>query len=163
MGNLTGFDARTIEPSQSYEPVPPGEYDAAIMSSEMKPTKDGKGVFLELVFKILGGQYQNRELRSRLNMQNENQTTVAIAQGQLSSICRAVGVLTPTDSSELHMKALRITVKTKRRDDNGELTNEIKGYKPRLAQPVASPQMLATSDAVAQYNTAPAKLEPWKK
>jgi hypothetical protein len=163
MGNLAGFDARTIEPSQGYDLIPPGDYDAVIIASEMKPTKDGKGVLLALDFKILGGQYQNRQIRSNLNMQNENSTTVEIAQGQLSAICRAVGVLTPTDSSELHMKPLQITIKTVKRKDNGELANEIKGYKPRSAQPVASPQVLATADVVAQYNAAPAKLEPWKK
>jgi hypothetical protein len=117
---------------------------------------------LALDFKILGGQYQNRQIRSNLNMQNENSTTVGIAQGQLSAICRAVGVLTPTDSSELHMKPLRITIKTVKRKDNGELANEIKGYKPRSAQPVASPQVLATADVVAQYNAAPSGA-PWKK
>jgi hypothetical protein len=36
--------------------------------------------------------------------------------------------MTPRDSSELHNVPLVITVKCKKRDESGEITNEIKGY-----------------------------------
>ena len=37
-------------------------------------------------------------------------------------------MIQPDDSAELHDLPLVITVRTKRRNDNGEMTNEIKGY-----------------------------------
>ena len=45
----------------------------------------------------------------------------------------AVGVLAPKDSVELHNLPLLITIKLKKREDTGELTNEIKGYATKEA------------------------------
>ncbi len=55
----------------------------------------------------------------------------AIAQAELSAICRAVGVLTPGDSVELHNLPLVINVKCRKREDSGDVTNEIRGFSKR--------------------------------
>jgi len=128
MANLNGFNATEVEPTTTFEPLPAGKYLAAITESEMKPTKSGSGSYLQLTFTILEGEYKNRVLWARLNLNNPNATAVKIARGELSAICRAVGVLQPRDSVDLHNLPLVITVKLKKRDDTGELTNEIKGY-----------------------------------
>jgi len=128
MANLNGFNANEVEPTTTFEPLPAGKYLAAITESEMKPTKSGSGSYLQLTFTILEGEYKNRVLWARLNLNNPNATAVKIARGELSAICRAVGVLQPRDSVDLHNLPLVITVKLKKRDDTGELTNEIKGY-----------------------------------
>ena len=137
------------------------------MSSEMKPTKSGNGSYLNLEIQILSGPYQNRRLFEKLNLHNPNATAVQIAAGTLSSICRAVNVLEPQDSSELHMKPLRISVGVRKREDNGEMTNVIKSFKPRSSQPVATQpgmansRQLATADVVASYSTN--GKAPWQK
>jgi len=131
MADLHGFDANQVEPNTEFELVPAGKYLAAIVASEMKPTKAGNGSFLELQFQLLEGPYKGRHLWARLNLDNPNPTAVQIARGQLSAICRAVGVLTPQDSQELHNLPLEISVKVKRRDDTGDMTNEIKGFGKR--------------------------------
>ena len=82
-------------------------------------------------FEIIEGEYAGRKVWARLNLENPNETAVAIARGDLSAICRAVGVLTPNDSDELHDIPLVIKVVAKKRQDTGELTNEIKGYLAR--------------------------------
>lgn len=128
MANLNGFDANTVEPTTEFEAIPAGKYLAVIVASEMKPTKAGTGSYLELTFQVLEGQYKNRNLWGRLNLDNPNTVAVQIAKGELSAICRAVGVMTPKDSFELHDLPLVITVKCKKREDTGEVTNEIKGY-----------------------------------
>lgn len=130
MADLSGFDASTVEPNQGFEPLPAGEYQAVIVASEMKPTKAGTGRYLELQLQILNGKYQNRKLFDRLNIDNPNEQAVQIAKGTLSAICRAVNVLTPKDSSELHNKPLTISLKVKN-DDKGNPQNEVNGYKPR--------------------------------
>ena len=136
MGNLQGFDATQIEPSEDFDVLPAGNYLALISSSEMKPTKAGDGQYLNLTFQIIEGQFQNRLLWHRLNLVNPNQTAVNIASAELAAICKAVGVLVPSDSSELHNIPMEIKVKVKRRNDTGEMQNEIKAFKKR-EQPAA--------------------------
>jgi len=128
MANLNGFNANDVEPTTNFEPIPAGKYLAAITESEMKPTKSGTGSYLQLTFTILEGEYKNRVLWARLNLNNPNATAVKIAYSELSAICRAIGVMQPRDSVELHNLPLVITVKVKKREDTGELTNEVKGY-----------------------------------
>ena len=142
MANLNGFNASEVEPTSSFEPLPAGKYLAAITESEMKPTKNGGGSYLQLTFTILEGEYKNRILWARLNLNNPKAETVKIARAELSAICRAIGVLQPKDSVELHNIPLLITVKLKKRNDTGEMTNEVKGYSAK-AQPVV-PAMPAT-------------------
>jgi hypothetical protein len=153
MADLRGFDANTVEPAGDFEPIPAGKYLAVITESEMKPTKAGTGNYLQLTFQILEGPYQNRLLWARLNLDNPNETTRKIAQGELSAICRAVGVLAPNDSIELHNLPLVIHVRCKKRNDTGEITNEVKGYSKK-----ESPAATAAS-APAKDKSTP----PWKR
>jgi len=128
MPTLNGFDANTVDPTTNFDPVPAGKYMAIIAASEMKATKTGKGCYLELQFQIIEGEYANRNVWARLNLDNPNQQAVQIARAQLSAVCRAVGVMTPKDSCELHNLPLVIDVKCKKRQDTDELTNEVKGF-----------------------------------
>lgn len=139
MANLNGFNANEVEPRSNFEPLPAGKYPAAIVESEFKPTKSGTGHFLQLTFQILDGPHKGRFLWARLNLDNPNDTAVKIAQSELSAICRAVGVLQPKDSLELHNLPLTITVKLKRRSDTGDLQNEIAGYEQKGAPAVPAP------------------------
>lgn len=153
MADLRGFDANQVEPSNDFEPIPAGKYAALITASEMKANKAGTGRYLQLTFQILEGAYKNRWLWARLNLENPNATTVQIARAELSAICRAIGVLAPNDSVELHNLPLIIHVKCKKRDDTGEVTNEVKGYAKKEAQ--AAP----AANAQPQDNTTP----PWRR
>ncbi len=146
MADLNGFNANEVEPSASFEALPAGKYLAAITDSEMKPTKNGSGSYLQLTFTILEGDCKGRVVWARLNLVNPNQTAVKIAQSELSAVCRAAGVMTPKDSCELHNIPVLITVKVKKRDDNGELTNEIKGFESKsvASKPQQAPQNSST-------------------
>ena len=133
MANLNGFNANNVDPATDFEPIPAGKYAAVITNSEMKPTKSGNGQYLELTFQVIDGPYKNRLLWSRLNLDNPNAQAVQIAHGELSAICRAVGVMQPKDSIELHNLPLLVTVKCKKRDDTGDVVNEIRGYAKKEA------------------------------
>lgn len=131
MASLAGFDASTVEPQTSFDPVPAGKYLALISESEMKHTKNGSGQYLQFTFTVLDdGPYSGRKLWARLNLQNSNRTSEEIAQRELSAICHAVGVLRPQDSVELHNIPMIINVGMERNKDTNELTNRIKGYEP---------------------------------
>ncbi|MCR4415120.1 MAG: DUF669 domain-containing protein [Thermoguttaceae bacterium] len=135
MADLRGFDANNVEPAGDFEPIPAGKYLAVITESEMKPTKAGTGNYLQLTFQIIEGPFQNRLLWARLNLDNPNDTARKIAQGELSAICRAVGVLAPNDSVELHNLPLVIHVRCKKRTDTNEIVNEVKGYSKKETSP----------------------------
>ena len=145
MANLNGFDASTVEPTTEFDPVPAGKYLAVITASEMKDTKSGNGSYLELQFQIIEGEYANRNAWARLNLSNPNAQAVQIARAQLSAICRAVGVITPNDSVELHNLPLVVDVRCTKREDTGEIVNEIKGFsKKEVASAPARPAASST-------------------
>ena len=143
MADLANFNANEVDPTTTFDPIPAGKYLAAITESEMKDTKAGTGSYLQLTFTIIEGEHKNRILWARLNLNNANATAVKIARGELSAICHAVGVLQPRDSIELHNLPLLITVKCKKRDDTGEIVNEIKGYAKKEAA-AGQPQQART-------------------
>ena len=161
MATLNGFDATKVEPSCGYDPIPEGKYLAIIVGSEIKPTKSGTGHYLELTFQLADGEYKGRRIWVRLNLDNPNRQAVEIARAELSAICRAVGVMRPQDSSELHNLPLSIRVVCKTREGTGDITNEIKGYERRGAAPstgrapVAMPGKVPTAQG---DNSAP----PWQ-
>jgi hypothetical protein len=154
MADLRGFDANTVEPSTDFEPLPAGTYEALIIDSEMKTTRSGDGQFLELVFEVIAGPHKGRRLWARLNLTNANATAVAIARAELSAICRAVGVLAPKDSVELHNLPLLVKVGLKKRSDTQELQNVLRGY----ARRETAPQPPATGQRPTGNGTA-----PWKR
>ncbi|MCC6906837.1 MAG: DUF669 domain-containing protein [Phycisphaerales bacterium] len=154
MAHLDGFDAHDVDPNVGFDPIPIGKYLAIITASEMKPTKAGTGEYLELELEVIEGPYKGRKLWDRLTLKHPNETTVQIAKGTLSSICRSVNVMKPRDSVELHNLPLIASVGCKKREDNGELTNYIKGYAKRDASP-ARPTAAAANGAGGT--------PPWKR
>jgi hypothetical protein len=155
-----GFDANNVAPT-SFDVLPAGEYEAAIVASEMKATQAGDGKYLSLRVQILNGEYQNRLLFDNLNLLNPNAKAQEIARGTLSALCHAVGVLTPKDSGELHDKPMRIKVKVTKSEEYGE-QNKITAYKPRNNGPVLpgfGPGTLPTEPVTPE--TPPAAKAPW--
>lgn len=154
MANLMGFDATTVVP-QSYEPLPVGIYNAIITESEWGQTRSGNGRFLKITFQVYDGEYKGRMVFTRLNLENPNTQTVEIARQQLSAICRAVNILRPNDSCELHNLPLSIKVVLRKNDSTGEVYNEIKDFKPK------SNYQAQTAPAAVGNSEAPTA--PWKR
>jgi len=128
MMDLSGFDANEIEPNAPATPVPAGWYRAVFIASEEKPTKAQTGSYLQLTAEILEGEHAGRKLTERLNLNNPNQTAVEIAQRTLSGICRAVGVMTPKNSDDLHDRPFMVMVAVKAATGDYGASNEIKEY-----------------------------------
>lgn len=133
------FNANEVEPSKGIDPIPAGKYNAVIIESEMKSTKNGNGQYLELMFEVIDGEYKGRKVWSRLNLDNPNAQAVQIARSDLSAICRAVNVIQPRDSVELHNLPLVITVRCRKNPETDEISNEIKGYAPRASAAKTTP------------------------
>ena len=151
MADLSGFDANLVKPNTG-NIVPANEYDVVIINSELRPTAKGDGKYLKLEMQILNGPMQNRHLFDQLNLVNPNEETVQIARGTLSAICRAVGVMTPKDSAELHNKPLRVKVVVKKSDEYGAATGGAGGRAGRAGRAGRSAGRPATGSAAAACN-----------
>lgn len=150
MPNLNGFDANTVEPVESnFEPIPAGKYLSVIRDSQEKTSQKGH-TYLSLEFEILDGQYRGRKLWANLNLSHPDADVVKFARAELAEICKAVGVLKPADSAQLHNLPLLITVKVVNRKDTGDLQNRIRGYARKEA-------------AQGQPQQAPTSTPPWRR
>jgi hypothetical protein len=152
MANLNNFDANQVEPNAGFDPVPANKYIAAITGSQMRPTKAGSGSYLELEFTILEGEFKGRKVWDRLCLNHPNAQAVKIARGNLSAICRAVGVMQPRDSVDLHHVPLCINVRCRKRTDTDEITNEIRGYAAKAA-----------ANGQPQQATPTSNTPPWRR
>lgn len=151
---LQGFNAAEIEPTGSYDPIPAGWYKVVFTDAEEKPTKAQTGSYLQLSVEVIEGDHQGRKLVERLNLNNPNQTAVEIAQRTLSAICRAIGVMTPRDSSDLLNKPLMAKVAVKPAQGDYSASNEIKGYE--------APSSAGATSAPAAAPAA-SSTPPWKR
>jgi Protein of unknown function (DUF669) len=143
------FDPRQVEPNQVFEPLPTSWYTGQIVESDSKRTANNNGSFLELKVQVLGGDYNNRTVFDRLNLDNPNQQAVDIAYRTLSAICHAVGLgqQEVEDSQMLHGRPFlfKVNERPARTDPQTgtryEAGNEIKGYKAidPTAPPVLGP------------------------
>jgi len=121
------FNAAEVSTESQFSPVPNGDYPVIITESEMKPTKNGAGQYLQLVLEVIDGPYKGRKVWERLNLVNSNQTAVEIAQRSLSQICHAVGHLQLQDSVELHNKPMMAKIVVRQQAGYDD-TNQVKEY-----------------------------------
>lgn len=168
MADLSGFNAEEVEPQRGFDPIPNGEYFAVITESEEKENAKKTGSYVKFTFEILEGEFKGRKLWVNLNLNNPNAQAVDIARQELSSICRAVGVMRPNDSSDLHDIPMLIKVKVVKRADTGELQNEIAGYKSKeeakkKATGGGGNQQKASQPSTSNGNANGAGTNPFKK
>lgn len=157
-----GFNAEAPENNVS-NIIPAGEYEAVIVKSEKTDCKPPKvGAYLKLDFQIVSGEQQNKHVFQNLNLwlpetSDKSKLAVQISKGHLSAICRAVGVLNPQRSEELHNKPLRIKVSVKEATGEYGPQNTITSFKPRGFSAPA-PEMAASAPVAAG---AAASANPW--
>ncbi len=170
MAMLTqAFDANSVEPSSPRTVIPAGKYLAQIVTSEMRPTKAGTGQYLALAFAIIDGEFANRQFFVNLNLDNPNQQATEIAHRDLSAICRAAGQMTVSDSEQLHLKPMLVTLKVRpagpdRQGIEREAQNEVGGYEPAggAQRQVAQQAARVPAAAVVAKTAAPVRAAmPW--
>ena len=171
MGNLGEFDATGVTPAESFEPLPPGKYRAAITDSDVRETKAKTGHYAHFEWTILEGPHANRRVFQNCNIVNPNPKAAEIGQRELSAICHACGVLRiKDDTAELHNIPCIIRVKVTPAKGGYEASNAIAGVEsaqeqaPAPAAPApaaARPAPAAQPVAAAAPAPAPAGVAPW--
>lgn len=144
---LINFKASAIqieERSNSYGPLPAGEYEMMIVKSETKPTKAMTGHYLELEMHVISGEHSGRRHWERLNLDNPNQQAVKIAQESLAKLCIAIGADDVEDSEALHDQPFVAEVGIDKKDDQRNviwgykaITGQVSNAKPKSAPPPA--------------------------
>jgi hypothetical protein len=146
-----------IELPKSSGPLPAGWYSAMIVDSIEKPTKAGTGSYIELSYQIVDGEFANRRIWDRLNLNNPNETAVRIAQQTLAAICDAAGKSRQIAQTEdLHDVPMQIRLEIKD-DATYGAKNEIRGYRK------ASGSVAARAVAQAAAQPAATSKPSWMK
>lgn len=125
---IINFKASAVqieERSNTYGPLPAGEYEMMIVKSETKPTKANTGHYLELEMHVISGQHSGRRHWERLNLDNPNHQAVKIAQESLAKLCMAIGIDDVEDSEQLHDLPFVAEIGIDKKDDQ---RNVIWGY-----------------------------------
>lgn len=99
----TVFDATKFDPSQGIGQLPVGnKLPVVITESEMKPTKDNSGGYLQFTVQIGQGEHAGRRGAYRINLYNASDAARSSAERQLSALCHVTGVFTLENTQQLH-------------------------------------------------------------
>jgi len=125
------FDTAAVEPAEdNFSPVPEGIYEARVDRAEMKPTKDGTGKRLVLMWHIIGPSHRGRTVLVGLNVINKNEKAQTIARRQLAQLLDAVGLPGERDMARLIDCECLISVVVRPAQNGYEASNDVKRFAP---------------------------------
>jgi hypothetical protein len=78
--------------SGGFDPLPPGEYTAEITEAEVKQPKSGNGYYVKLVWKILTGEYENRQVFQNVTYKHSSEQATKIGRKMLRILREALGI-----------------------------------------------------------------------
>lgn len=141
-----------------FDALPAGKYAAQVVKSEYKETKAKNGHYLQLVIKIIAGDYSGRQIFENLNLDNPNPQAVEIANKTLNSICQACILAGVENSDELHGIPMEITLKKDKETDDYPESNSITAYKVLSGEDAVD----NTSTDSVDKSAGGAKKLPWE-
>lgn len=125
------FDATQVQPiTDSYTPLPNGEYTCAITAAEYVDNSKKNGKLVSAEFTVLEGEHEGRKIFHHYNMVNPNEQAQQIGHGQLSATCHAIGQLVIDDLQQLLNKPLIIKVKVQAAKGEYPEGNKVTDFKP---------------------------------
>jgi hypothetical protein len=166
------YNPDEVESGNDFSAFEAGEYVAFIEGSDVADLKSGKGVGLNLKWKLTEGQPNaGRVVFQLINYQHESAQAQLIGQQQLKAICEAVGHSGLLEDSEvLHNVECRVRIGVEQdKEKQYPPKNVIKGVKPLEAgAPVGKPAAASApaSKSAPAGKQAPASGKPampWRK
>ena len=140
------------QPSNSFEPLPVGLYEATITGADVKNTKSGTGQYIAIRFDITGPTHQGRIVFTNINIRNANPTAEKIGREQFASILLSGGIASVTDSDQLIGASMKIDLGIESSAEYGD-KNKIKSYKA-----LGAAMSTSSADSSKAANTP-----PWSK
>lgn len=96
------FDATKVEPDQGrVGAMPKGWYKTMVEKTERKPTSDGTGEYISVMFGVIEGNYKGSKFFNNFNVVNSSEKAVEIGHKQFSALLHAVNVLHMTDTDQI--------------------------------------------------------------
>lgn len=158
--------------------LPPSDangWPVVIVNSQIKPAQSGgDNGYVEFTLQITEGEHKGATGPYRLNLWNDNPTTVEIAYKQLSALGYVCGVPIIDDTAQLHNRAFRVITALQEEPENaakgwtrvrgvrsigGQTPSQIAAGAPpqtQAAAPAAGPPMANATPPV----TAPPPAQP---
>lgn len=141
----------------SFEPLPPGWYEAQIVSAELRTTKAGTGQYIAVRYDITSPAYSGRVVWGNINIRNQNPVAEEIGLRQLGDVMSAIGLRRVRDTDQLVGGQLKIKVTIRQSEQYGD-SNEVKGV--RALQAGSMPKAAPAAPAAQAGGKAP---PPWQK
>lgn len=126
------LDLSNVQESSGFAPLPEGKYNVIVDDCSVKDTKSGTGQYINVKFRVLGGDKDGRFLFHMFNIKNQNAEAVKIGLGQLKTFLRIAGHKDPnvlTDVLDLVGYKAMATVKIKEDKNN---ISYFKAYEPQV-------------------------------
>jgi hypothetical protein len=149
----------------NFEALPKGRYLCQVEDTEMKPTKDKDGSYLEVTLSvILPKEFKGRKLWSRLNVNNKSEVAQRIGREQFNALAMAaLGTLSVPDTAKLHLKKVVAHISIERGGDDRDDSNRVNGfepYQPQTAPSGTKPAGPSETKPAAPPAAAPAAPKP---
>jgi len=167
MGNMDSLNLNVEEESKGmsdYSVLPDGEYQVIITEAEMKANKSGQGAHIGVSMQVIEGECEGRLLWANYNVQNSNPTAEKIGRAELASLCKAIGIINPQDTSELCDKPFIVNLGLDKKDPT---KNKIKSYivlEIATSAPVENPEAPKPAPATVPVTTpAAGKPKVWQR
>ncbi len=157
------------EAGNSWELIPVGEYVAQVIEATVAPPKSGNGYMLTLVWKILEGQYENRQLWQTITFLHSSEVAQSIGRKAIKDLCDATGAEGAVkDASVFLFKPVRIRIGIEKdKDGIYEDKNKVSRIMPLESKDSAAPTTPAPKPAPAAVAAAakagPAGSAPWHR
>jgi hypothetical protein len=88
------------ENTGGFEPLPPGEYIAQAIEATIAPPKTGNGLGLTLVWKVLEGEHEGRQVWQNISFSHPKAGAQYHGQKMLNAVIAATGAPSPLMSTE---------------------------------------------------------------
>jgi len=143
-----------------YKPVPDGWYDVLCENAETKKNKNGQGEHISATFVIVSEEYKGRKVFVNWNTVNPNETAQKIGRGELARFCKAAGLESPKDESDLVDLMVRVKIGRDKKDAERNTVKAYKSIDDGACEPAEEP---AKKEEPAKAKAKPAKAAPWSK
>ena len=116
--------ADASQAQQAFVPIPEGVYKLLIEKAEEGKSKAGNAM-LKLAMKVEEGEHAERKLFANVNLEHPNPKVVEIGTRQLHALLLMSGLAQIKDATDLIGRSIKARVKVQKREDTGELQNEV--------------------------------------
>jgi hypothetical protein len=155
----------------SYDPLPPGWYQARVAAVEARPNKANTGQYLAVRYDIIGPTHQGRVIYGNLNISNPSAKAEQIGRQQLGQLMMAIGLERISDTDQLIGGTCEIKLEIRPADGQYKASNDVKGWKALEARATAfslQPSAQSAAQPSAQPGAATSQAlsgqtPPWKK